>query len=63
MDNFDSTQYKRKCDCEQWESFIPEILGFTFLAYQHGFSYTSDPYKFCPWCGKELTLEEVLVGE
>lgn len=40
---------KKKCDCADWKENIDKVnAGFK----KH--KYKGKPFKFCPWCPKEL---------
>jgi len=43
------------CSCEQWKDGITELDAVIFYAHIHGVDYTNPTFKYCPWCGKELT--------
>jgi len=46
----------RKCDCEDWENYIEVICDWA-VYYQYKKRYGDadfKPFRFCPWCGKEL---------
>jgi hypothetical protein len=48
------------CDCDGWKTGSPELRSFTVLAWTHGVKYTAPPFKFCPWCGKELAYNDAI---
>ena len=45
-----------KCDCEEWEEYMPLIKGAQENSQNHhGLPYPEKAvFKFCPWCGVEL---------
>ena len=45
---------KRECSCEDWKESMPQIIGAQMFEWTHGGKYTGTPFRFCPWCGKEL---------
>ena len=49
----------QRCDCKDWEENIKKVdAGFVFLAtHFNSKGYDGKPFKFCPWCAKELTPE------
>jgi len=49
-----------KCDCKKWIEGIEQLIKQSlFCAVKiAGPKYTAPEFKFCPWCGKKLFLEE-----
>ena len=46
---------KVSCDCDDWADGMEQIVGAQLLASNHGIKYTAQMFRFCPWCGKELS--------
>jgi len=45
-----------KCSCQEWKDNIDKVnAGFTMTFIHGGQGYEGAPFKYCPWCGKELT--------
>lgn len=44
------------CTCEDWKNSEPQLSGFTSLAWTHSMKYTGVQWRFCPWCGRNLTM-------
>jgi len=44
----------KMCNCFKWDKSIIHIEGAITLAHVHGIEYQGYPFKYCPWCGKEL---------
>lgn len=47
-----------RCDCEDWNKSEPQILAAQTLAWTHRMEYSGAVFKYCPWCGKELKVDE-----
>lgn len=47
-----------KCDCKGWKKSINPLNSGLTMASARGYQYTGDDFKFCPWCGKELMVDE-----
>lgn len=47
-------EYVEECDCEDFKSSWPQIIGAQMLAANHGMPYTAKMINYCPWCGKKL---------
>lgn len=46
-----------KCTCDKWQPNIAKIYGAAFISGTNGFPCLVPEFKFCPWCGTELTYE------
>lgn len=46
-----------KCDCEDYEGSMAQIIRAQLLEHVHGGQYTGKVFIYCPWCGK-LLIEE-----
>lgn len=46
------------CTCREWKQSWPQIHCAQVLASIHGDEYTGTIFKYCPWCGKEMILNE-----
>jgi hypothetical protein len=44
------------CECQDWKVGEPQLRSFTTLAWTHGMKYTGEKFRWCPWCGRNLTL-------
>lgn len=54
MKDYDTTP-SVTCTCKEWKHGIDELNTMVLSAeLTRGYVYTSPPFKFCPWCGKEL---------
>ena len=46
------------CKCEDWQPNVDIINGYiSFGTIHYGFNpkgYDGKPFKYCPWCGKQL---------
>ena len=41
--------------CDGWERSMKQITDCqTFMAITRDVKYTGLPFKYCPWCGKEI---------
>lgn len=53
---------KRTCECEDFKIGMPQIINAQVMAssiiHSWGSDYTGKMFRFCPWCGKELTEED-----
>ena len=50
---------KKLCDCEDWKKYISTIESGLSLAWTHfPEGYIMKMFNYCPWCGKELIIEE-----
>lgn len=49
-----------KCNCKDWEKYIPHLEGAISLAWVHGM-WGADfrSFKYCPYCGKKLIKDEI----
>lgn len=48
-----------KCDCKKWQDNINKLNAAWMISHVHGTGgYTGEHFKFCPWCGVHLTIEE-----
>ena len=48
------------CDCEYWKIGIEKVNApITLQSASSGYvwQYDAKPFRFCPWCGKELVAE------
>ncbi len=46
-------------DCEDYKVGMPQIEDAFIMVYQHwGIKYTGKPFRECPWCGRDLKIEE-----
>ena len=45
----------RFCDCPGWAKSQGQIHSAQVLAFTHGMPYTGDRYRFCAWCGRDLS--------
>ena len=50
----DDLNKKKSCDCEEYQSSMPELFGLLKYSWMNGAEYKGEKFKFCPWCGKEL---------
>ncbi|KKN46560.1 hypothetical protein LCGC14_0671540 [marine sediment metagenome] len=41
--------------CPGWEKNEPKLASQAMLAWIYGQKYDGDLFKYCPWCGKEIT--------
>ena len=50
------------CECEDFKLGMPQIAQAQVMTspamFSWGTKYTGKPFKFCPWCGKVLKIEE-----
>lgn len=47
-----------KCDCEGWLKSAEQIFNAqAALTFRVGIQYTGDIFKYCPWCGKDIQLQ------
>jgi len=45
-------------ECPGWEKSYKQIInGQIYLDSVKNIKYTGDKFKYCPWCGKEITWE------
>jgi len=53
---------ERGCDCPDWKPNIKIIDGMiliqTNMAWGSKEGYTGKSFKYCPWCGRLLTIKE-----
>jgi len=51
------------CVCEDFKIGMPQIINAQVMSspiiHSWGAKYTGKLFKFCPWCGKILTLEKI----
>lgn len=48
------------CECKLWDKNIDQYNDmFNFVEKYHGPSYEGDDYSFCPWCGVDISEDEV----
>jgi len=45
-----------RCDCNEYQEGMEQIVNAQLLFWDHGMPYTGKPFRYCPWCGKELEL-------
>lgn len=45
-------------NCKEWKEGMTSITAAQLLAHNHGMKYTGKIFKYCPWCGKPLKVEE-----
>lgn len=50
--------FKRYCVCKNWHNCMPQIVGAqVFCSNQAaGPKYKGTKFKFCPWCGRKLSV-------
>ena len=46
--------------CPDWRPGIDKINAVIYFAGIHHGSYDGKPFRFCPWCGKKVVLDERL---
>lgn len=46
--------YDHVCDCKEWDDGMRQIDAAQFMAFNKGCKYTATPFRFCPWCGKQI---------
>jgi hypothetical protein len=45
---------KITCLCDEWKRGMDEIIAAQTMHVLHGFGpYTTGPFRFCPWCGRQ----------
>ncbi len=47
------------CDCGDFKESMKQIVSAEELAWLHGWRYTGEQFKYCPWCGKKFEQVEV----
>ena len=48
-----------KCTCDDWVEGIAELDSrFTFASLHDGKIYKGPLFRYCPWCGAELSETE-----
>jgi len=45
----------KSCDCEEWKVGIKSMIQQSLMAALHGRQDSGPMFRFCPWCGRELT--------
>ena len=52
----------KTCECEDFKVGMPQITNAQIMSspdiHSWGTYYTGKIFKFCPWCGKILKIEE-----
>lgn len=48
------------CSCSEFRDNIEEIDDAVNFFREHSIEHNAAPFKFCPWCGKELEKEIIL---
>jgi hypothetical protein len=47
-----------QCTCDEWMTYSARDMWSLAFAALHGVPTDSPPYRYCPWCGSELTVKE-----
>ena len=47
-----------ECSCKGWKTGMEQIVQAQMFLAMREQEYTGDPFKFCPWCGRELKDSE-----
>lgn len=45
------------CTCDDWIANIDKLLMAEYLC-AHGFEYSGELMRYCPWCGTELKIAQ-----
>ena len=48
----------KDCECDGWKIYMNQIITISQLfANIHRIQYKGRQFKYCPWCGKELEVD------
>jgi len=45
-----------ECECIKWKDNIKNLINCLGFATGSNHAYKDGKFKYCPWCGKELTI-------
>ena len=51
------------CTCQLWADTIKKINASIDIARIHGLDYNGEPFRFCPWCGRDLNKDEMSIAK